>query len=227
MKHFQLNKYLFLVSFIGILCCTFTSCEVEDISGKHYYISNEVRKYMADTTQKYIDMVDNVQMKERFKIEKNYYFSIEEPNYLYFSTFTGAGTISGVAYSEIFSIAYKSVLNQYYFRFRITGNYDNETMLEVKWCEDSYNFSKNDFDDNNRFEYNFRTKKVTSKLKPKVIFHDSLTIAETTYFDIIEIDYSSKKGKINENTPIKTYFAKNAGLIKFVPKEGIVLERIE
>lgn len=227
MKHFQLNKFAFLVLIICTLSSIFTSCEVEDISGNHYYISNEVRKYMADTTQKYIDMVDNVQMKERFKVEKNYFFNTEEPNYLYFSTFTGAGYISGIAYSENFSIAYKSLLNQYYFRYRITGNYGNETMLEVKWCEDSYNFSKNDFDDNNRFEYNFRTKKITSKLKPKVRFYDSLTIASTSYFDIIEIDYSSKKDKINENTPIRVFFAKNAGLIKFEPKEGIVLERLK
>jgi hypothetical protein len=227
MTHFQLNKFAFLVLIICILGSIFTSCEVEDISGNHYYISNEVRKHMADTTQKYIDMVDNVQMKERFKVERSYFFYTEDPNYLYFSTFTGAGYISGVAYSENFSIAYKSMLNQYYFRYRITGNYGNETMLEVKWCEDSYNFNKNEYNDNNRFEYNFRTKKVTSKVKPKIRFYDSLIVSNKTYFDIIEIDYSSIKNKINNNTPIKIFFAGKAGIIKFMPVEGVVLERVE
>ena len=33
--------------------------------------------------------------------------------------------------------------------------------------------------------------------------------------------------KINENTPIKIYFAEKAGLIKFVPIEGIEVERIK
>jgi len=227
MKHFQLNKLAFLVLIICTFGAFFTSCEVEDISGNHYYISNEVRKYMADTTQKYIDMIDNVQMKERFMIKKNYLFSIEEPKYLYLTTFTGAGNISGIAFSEIFSIAYKSLLNQYNIRYRLTGNYGNETKLEVKWCEDSYNFSKNDFEDNNRFEYNFRTKKITSKVKPKIRFYDSLVVANKTYFDIIEIDYSSIKSKINSNTPIKVFFAGKTGIIKFMPVEGVELERVE
>jgi hypothetical protein len=109
----------------------------------------------------------------------------------------------------------------------MTGNYGNETTLEVKWCEDSEYLYKDEYKDNNRLEYNFSTKKVTSKVKPKIRFYDSLIVSNKTYFDIIEIDYSSIKNKINNNTPIKIFFAGKAGIIKFMPVEGIELERVE
>ena len=227
MKHFQLNKHLFFFSFIIILSFSFTACEVEDINGKYYYIDEVVRKYLTDTTQNHIDFVDNMLIKEHFVVERDYFFNTEEPYYLYHRSFIGAGYISGIAYAETFSISYKSVLNDYHFRYRIAGSYGNETTLEVKWCEDSNNLSKNDFDDNNRFEYNFRTKKVTSKVKPKIRFYDSLVVANKTYFDIIELDYSSIKNKINSNTPIKVFFAGKTGIIKFMPVEGVELERVE
>jgi hypothetical protein len=172
-------------------------------------------------------MVDNVQMKEKFHIERNYFFNTQEPYYHYFSEFKGGGSVKGTAFAETYTIAYKSILSQYYFRFRIRGSLLNQTTLEVKWCEDRYNFYKNDYEDNNQFEYNFCSKKVTSKIKPKVSFYDSLTISNTTYFDVIEIDYSNIKDKINENTPIRTFFASKVGLIKFIPKDGIIVERIE
>jgi hypothetical protein len=54
-----------------------------------------------------------------------------------------------------------------------------------------------------------------------------LVVNNITYQDVIEIDYSSLKDKINENTPSKIYFAGKAGLIKFVPLEGIEVERIK
>jgi hypothetical protein len=227
MKHFQLNKQLILFVLTGLLSLIFTACEVEDINGKYYYIDESVHKYLPDTAQNHIDFVDNMLIKEHFIVERDYFFNTEEPFFLYHRNFFGAGDISGIAYAETFSISYKSVLNNYHFRYRMTGNYGNETTLEVKWCEDSEYLYKDEYKDNNRLEYNFSTKKVTSKVKPKIRFYDSLIVSNKTYFDIIEIDYSSIKNKINNNTPIKIIFAGKAGIIKYMPVEGVELERVE
>ena len=224
MRIFQSNKlgYLLLLTLVLLYCY---SCTVEDIDGKRFYIASEARKYMLDTTETSFRMEDNVGIKETFHIEKNIFYNAQVPNYLYYEEFKGAGAISGTAVAEKFGITYESVLNQYYFRYSLTSVI--ETKLEISWCLDDYNFSSNSWEDNNRFEYNFNTKKVSSKLKPKVKFFDSLVVNNITYQDVIEIDYSSLKDKINENTPSKIYFAGKAGLIKFVPLEGIEVERIK
>lgn len=213
-------SYLLLLTVVLTYCY---SCTDENIDGKTFYISSEAKKYMLETTETSIRMEDNVGLKETFHIEKGGFHNLQAPTFIFFEEFKGTGGFSGTALAEIFGVTYKSVMNQYYFKYSLTSKID--TKLEIDWCLDDYNFSSRRWEDNNRFEYNFNTKKVSSKLKPKIKFLDSMVVKNITYQNVIEIDYSSLKDKINENTPIKIYFAGKAGLIKFVPLEGIEVER--
>jgi hypothetical protein len=222
MRIFQSNKLSYLLLLTVVLTYSY-SCT--DIEGKTFYIAGEAKKYMIESTETSIIMEDNVGLKETFHIEKGGLHNSQSPTFIFFEEFKGSGGFSGIAFAEIFGVTYKSVMSQYYFKYSLTSEID--TKLVINWCLDSYNFSSSSWEDNNRFEYNFNTKKVSSKLKPKVKFLDSMVVNNITYQDVIEIDYSSLKDKINENTPIKIYFAGKAGLIKFVPLEGIEVERIK
>lgn len=229
MKIFQSNRLssllLLTILLIYSYSCTDESIDVKTIEGKTFYIASEAKKYMVETTETSISMVDNVGLKETFKIEKGGLHDLQAPTFIFFEEFKGTGNFSGTASAKIFGVTYKSVMSQYYFKFSLTSKID--TKLEIDWCTDTYDFSSGSWEDNNRFEYNFNTKKVCSKLKPKVVFLDSLRVKNITYQNVIEIDYSGLKNKISENTPIKIYFAGKTGLIKFVPLEGIEVERIK
>lgn len=226
MKHSLLNnsqKHILGLFFVFIMA---SSCEhIENLQGKRFTISSEAKKYFIDTTSSSITMKDNVGFNETFYTEKSTFKFAQVPQYHYIEYIIGSGNYTGAFTAEKFGITYKSLLNNYYFRYLITSEVENQ--LEICWSEDSYNFSKREYEDNNRFVYNFKTKKVTSKLKPLVVFHDSIIVSDIKYKNIIEIDYSKIKNKINENTPLKIYFASKAGLIKYVPQEGIVVERIK
>lgn len=237
MRHIQLknNGSHFILGF-GLLIILF-SCEVEEIKpvknekyaenveGKEYYISGDVKKYTFDVTKTSFQMSDNVGMQEKFHISTNRTYNGQIPTYYYFEPVVCSGIYTGTAYFENFGVSYQSVLNSYFFRYIITGGF--ETQLTIKWSEDVYDFNTRTFLDNNRFEYNFKTKKVTSKVKPDVNFYDSINVKDFVYQDVIEIDYSDVKDKIDENTPVKSYFSGKSGLIKIMLKEGIVLERIQ
>ena len=223
MRIFRSNKLSYLLLLTVVLTYSY-SC-TDNIEGKTFYIASEAKKYMIETTETSIRMEDNVGLKETFHIEKGGFHNLQAPTFIFFKEFNGSGGFSGTALAEIFSVTYKSVMSQYYFKYSLTSEID--TKLEIDWCLDSYNFSSRSWDENNRFEYNFNTKKVSSKLKPKVKFVDSMVVKNITYQDVIEIDYSGLKDKINENTPVKIYFAGKAGLIKFVPVESIEVERIK
>lgn len=231
MRHFQSkNKCInFLLSF-GILFFLF-SCEreiIEDkinIEGKDYYISSYAKKYIFNVTQTTILMNDNVGMQEEFSLSTNFIYNVKVPTYYYFERFIGTGMYKGTAYFETFGASYISVLNRYFFRYIITGGFD--TRLEIKWREDIYDFKTSSFLDNNRFEYNFKTKNVSSKVKPEVNFYDSMLVRNVIYQDVIEIDYSNIENLIDENTPVKSYFSGKSGLIKLILKNGYELERIQ
>lgn len=226
MNHIRLNKQAVSI-LILVLVFLVSSCEeIEYIDGNKYYIVDDVRKYMVDTTQTSFDMTDNNQITETFYIEKSGFNYLDRPYYHYFSSFRGAGYIQGRAYAENFNIAYKSRFSDYDLKFEITGWMDSVSILVVKWGEDKVEYGKREFDDNDYwFVYDFARKKITSKLKPEIIFHDSMTLKSKTYFDIIEIDFSKMSKTKRKNAPMKIYFAGKEGLIKFAPIDNIELVR--
>jgi hypothetical protein len=226
MNHIRLNKQAVGI-LILILVFLLGSCEeIEYIDGNKYYIIDDVRKYMVDTTQTSFDMTDNNQISETFYIEKSGFNYLDRPYYHYLSSFQSIGYVQGRAYAENFNIAYKSRFSDYDLKFEITGWMDNVTILVVKWGEDKKEFGKREYDDNDDwFVYDFYRKKITSKIKPKIIFHDSMTLKSKTYFDIIEIDFSKMSKTKRKNAPMKIYFAGKIGLIKFVPIDNIELFR--
>ncbi len=63
-------------------------------------------------------------------------------------------------------------------------------------------------------------------MTPEILFYDSLTVKGVTYRNMIEIDYSGKINEIDDFTPVKTFISGEKGLVKFIRKDGITLERI-
>ena len=163
MNHIQLNKQivgLIVFSFVFLLC----SCEIEYIDGNKYYIVNDIRKYMVDTTQSSFNMTDNNQISETFYIDKSGFNYLDNPYYHYFSSFQASGYIQGRAFAESFYIAYKSELSGYDFKFEITGWMDSVTILVVKWGENKVEFDKKKWSDNDYwFVYDFAQKKSPRK----------------------------------------------------------------
>lgn len=226
MKHIQ----FFSRSILTILCIlVLCACESpEYLNGTKHFLSDEVHKYMADTTITKFNMTDNVGISETFYVEKSNFGSYQWPHHHYFSLFHITGSIKAYGYAENFNIAYKSAFSNYTFRFELNSRSDNKTHLIVKWGEDDIEFEKKKYDDaDNWFTYDFTDRKVTSRLKPKIRFAESMTIRNTTFYDIIEIDFSEISESKRMDAPYKITFAGKKGLIKFEPVKGIELTRID
>ncbi len=199
MKHtqFTINNALFLLTIVF-----FSSCG-EKIEGT-FYLTDEAKKYQIDTTITSFNMVDNYGITEEFYVDKNIWYTTHH----YFSNYGNGVT------DEIFGIAYYSSLNDYSFMFVLRPDLEG-TDLEVEWNQ------------RDLLEYNFGTKKVESGTVAEVSFYDTLTVRGVKYNNIIEIDYSNTKNEIDADTPVKTYISGDMGLIKFIRKDNITMERIE
>jgi len=203
MKHIRLiTSFLIII----LLCLSLYNCERKcDIKGK-FYISQNVRKYQIDTTISSFKMVDNYGITEEFYMDKNIWFKTHH----YFNEWGS----DCEAFGETFGVAYNSSLNDYFFMFVLRADVQ-DTDLEVEWNQ------------RDRFDYNFGDKKVTYGVIPKILFYDSLVVRGKTYNDIIEIDYSNKINQIDDNTPVITYISGDKGLVKFIRKDNVIMERIE
>lgn len=226
MNHIQLNNQAVAILILSLVFLLGSCEEIENIEGNKYYMVDDVRKYMVDTTQTNFDMTDNNQITETFYIDRSGFNYSDRPYYHYLSSFQSIGYRQGRAFAENFNIAYKSSFSGYDFKFELTGWMDNVTILIVKWGENKVESGKREWSENDYwFVYDFARKKITSKIKPQIVFHDSMTLKNKTYYDIIEIDFSKLSKTKRENAPLKIYFAGKVGLIKFVPFDNVELIR--
>lgn len=201
MKRIQLTIKL-LVLLLHLI--TLHGCG-EKIEGT-FYISEEAQRYQIDTTIYSFKMVDNYGITEEFYMDKHIWYTTHH----YFSEWG----VDGTAFGETFGVAYFSVLNDFFFMYVLRADVES-TDLEIEWNQ------------RDRFVYNFGTKKVTYGVAPLISFYDSLVIRNIIYRRIIEVDYTSKLSKIDYNTPVKTYISGDKGLVKFIRKDNVVFERVE
>lgn len=179
------------------------SC-IGDIEGT-FYISDEAKKYQIDTTIISFKMIDNYGITDEFYMNNIWYNT-----HHYFDEWG----INDKAYGETFGVAYHSIINNYFFMYVLRADVEF-TNLEIEWNQKDI------------MVYNFSSKKVTSDIKPKILFYDSLIVRDISYKNIIEIDYSNNLSEIDLYTPIKSYISGDKGLIKFIRRDNIVFERIE
>jgi hypothetical protein len=175
----------------------------KDIEGT-FYLSNEARKYQIDTAITSIKMVDNHGISEEFFMDQ----------YIWYAThhyFIEWGT-DGDARGETYGVAYTSVVSRFMFMMVLRADVENSE-LEIEWNQ------------KDRFLYNFSTKQIEDGIKPEIKFYDTMTVSGVVYFNIIEVNYTDKKDEIDKDTPLITYISGKNGLIKLVRKDGIVLER--
>lgn len=196
----SINKLAVLL----IILLFFGNCG-KDIEGT-FYLSNEARKYQIDTTITSIKMVDNYGISEEFSMDKYIWFATHH----YFSEW---GT-NGDARGETYGVAYNSVVNRFMFMMVLRAHVEN-TELEIEWNQ------------KDRFSYNFSTMQIEYGIKPEIKFYDTMTVRGVVYFNIIEVNYADKKDEIDDDTPLITYISGKNGLIKLVRKDGIILERTQ
>jgi len=202
MRPIRLTIKLLYIILAGALLC---SCGGDDLEGT-YYLSDEAREYMIDTTVTSFRMVDNHGLTDEFYLDGYIWYTLHH----YFSEW---GT-EGDAFGETFGVAYMSSVNDYSFMFVLRANV-GYTELDVEWNQ------------RDRLTYNFKSGKVTYGVVPGIMFYDTMSVKGITYSNIIEIDYSGRVTEIDDNTPVKTYISGEKGLIKFIRKDNIVFERIE
>lgn len=187
-----------------VLLMVCSSC-VETLKGT-FYLSDEARAYQIDTTITSIKLIDNFGISEEFYLDNSVWYSTH--NY-----FHEWGT-DGEAWGETYGVAYSSTVNGFFFMFVLRADVEN-TDLEIEWNQ------------KDRLVYNFGTKMVESGIIAKIRFHDSLTVRNISYRNVIEVDYSDNINAIDIHTPVKTFISGNKGLIKMERKDNIILERIE
>jgi hypothetical protein len=176
-----------------------------DIEGT-FYISDEARKYQIDTTITTMKFVDNFGISEAFVIDQNTWYTTHH----YFNEWG----IDGDAWGETFGVAYNSTVNGFFFMFVLRADVEN-TDLVIEWNQ------------KDRLVYNFGTRSVEYGVEANIKFHDTLTVREIIYQDVIEVDYTEKINEIDNDTPVRTYISGNKGLIRFERKDNIILERTE
>ncbi|MFA6403330.1 MAG: hypothetical protein WCX31_17160 [Salinivirgaceae bacterium] len=176
---------------------------IDEVEGT-FYISDEALKYQIDTTITSFQMQDNFGITEGFYLDQNIWYATHH----YFSQVG-----NGATYIETFGVNYYSVLGNYSFMFVLRAQVEY-TQMEIEWNQ------------TDRISYNFNSKKVESGLKANISFFDSLSVRNHTYYRIIEVDFSTIANQIGPDTPLKIFISGNDGLIKFIRKEGIVVERI-
>lgn len=192
-----------ILTSLFIINC-FSGCG-EKIEGT-YYLSNEARKYQVDTSITSIKMIDNYGISEEFLMDKYIWHTTHH----YFSEW---GT-DGDARGETYGVAYNSVVNRFMFMMVLRAHVEY-TELEIEWNQ------------KDRFSYNFSTMQIEYGIKPEIKFYDTMTVSGVVYFDIIEVNYTDKKDEIDKDTPLITYISGKNGLIKLVRKDGIILERTQ
>lgn len=184
----------------------FSACGRHCDSRDRFYFTPEDLKYQPDTTGYPFKMVDNHGITEEFYVDRTNFY----PDHHYFSILGNECD----PVSETFGIAYHSTVNDYFISMVMRAGIPSAS-LEIDWNL------------RNWFTYDFGTAKVIDGIAPEIYFYDSLTVRGKTYYKIIEIDYTGKINQIDANTPVKTYISGNEGLIKFIRKDNITLERIE
>lgn len=157
--------------------------------GGTFYLSEESKAYMIDTTITSFEMVDSNGMTEGFYIPQDPF----ETQHHYFNDY-GNGIIE-----ESFNVQYNSTLNYYIFDFLLRA-IDDSTFLNIEWNQ------------KDRFDYNLRTGEIEYGIAPKLSFHDSLTVRGVEYKDIIEIDYYSRIEDTDIDTPIKNLYVRRKRL---------------
>ncbi|MDR2009391.1 MAG: hypothetical protein LBQ22_02790 [Bacteroidales bacterium] len=183
-----------------IVILGFSSCN-NDLEGT-FRLSDEAQKYLIDTTIISFRMEDNYGISEEF-----YQSNIFYQTHHFFYPLEDA-------FLENFGISYSSSINRFYFMYVLRADTDH-TSMEIEWNQ------------KDMFTMNLNTKEITYGVVPKVSFCDTMTVRNTNYYNIIEIDYTDNINKIDKDTPVKTYISGNKGLIKFIRKDGVILERVE
>lgn len=191
-------KHIRLTIKVLFIAVIIYSCTPDEPEGI-FNLSEAAQKYKIDTTITSFQMIDNNGLTEGFYLNNyNSYFHRPWANGLF----------------EIYNLDYKSVLNNYNFTINLRAD-DISSTLSLNWNYNNYVY------------YDFKTTEVYGeKATPILKFYNSITIQNTIYYDIIEIDFSEKTHKIDDKTPVKTYISGEKGLIKLIRKDGVVLERI-
>lgn len=195
----SINKLIFSL-FIVLL---FSKCG-GDIEGT-FYLSEEARKYQIDTSILSVRLIDNYGISEEFYMDQNIWYTTHN----YFSEWG----VDGKAWGETYGVAYHSSVNRFFFMFVLRADVEH-TDLEIEWNQ------------KDRTVFNFATKKTESGVRGRISLYDSLTVRGIRYYNIIELDYSERIDEIDDDTPVKTYISGDKGLLKFIRKDNIVLERV-
>lgn len=192
-------KHIHSIIKLLFICTLLLSCTKDEPEGT-FSLSPEAQKYKIDTTITSFQMIDNNGITEEFYINNiNAYYHEPWTNGLF----------------EIYNIDFSSAINNYNFIIELRAD-DISSTLKINWNYNDYLY------------YDFKTFEIYGEPTIATLkFYDSIQIKNTTYYDIIEIDYSNKINKIDSKTPIKTYISGKKGLIKLIRKDGNILERIE
>lgn len=207
MRHIQLIKILSSLILVLIIATFISSCCNNEVHGT-FYISEQARKYMPDTTIQSFEMIDQNGITEGFYINDRHWYS----THLYMSQWGEPNRCGDGFATEDFGIAYSSTMNDYFLMITLRSDTDG-TELELEW---------NQID---RVTYNIDKNEITSDQKPSIEFISSIVIDDFKYDDVILFDFQEITNEININTPQKIYIAANYGLIKYELQNGIISER--
>jgi hypothetical protein len=191
-------------SFIVLLLIILSNGCGDKIEGT-FYLSEKSLKYQVDTTILTFQMIDEYGIVEEF--------SLVDPYSMGHNYFNEWG-VDGEAFGEVYYVEYHSVLNDYFFTYYLRAD-EKFTELDIEWNQQD------------QCRFNIANGAFEGGVRAEVSFYDSLKVGNIVYRDIIEIDFSQKKNKINEQTPVKTFLSGKTGLVKFVRKDGVVVERID
>lgn len=172
------------------------------IEGTFYHI-DEVKPYYTDTTITTFEMKSSYGYTELFR-------KVNSSQHHYFMEW---GT-DGDAFGEMYNIQYTSLLNGIDYTFCFWGETDNDTELMLSWNANQY------------FYYSFKDDAFGEYSKAKMLFLDTLIVANVSYSPVLAFDFTAISESIYDDTPLILYFAGQAGLIKFVKKDGESFERV-
>ncbi len=119
MRPIRLTSKLAGLFLVAALCCR-CGGDLEGI----FYLSDEARRYMIDTTIRSFHMVDNLGMTEAFYMDEWIWYRTHH----YFSEWGSDGD----AYGEAFGVAYLSSVNDYAFMFVLRAQV-GYTEMEIEW----------------------------------------------------------------------------------------------
>lgn len=207
MKHTLLNRLTWLLFFTILVGNIFTSCCSNEIHGT-FYIDDEARKYMPDTTIRHFKMLDQNGITDGFYIDETTWYK----THIYMSEWGSANRCGDASFSETFGVAYSSTMNGVFMMIVLRANPEG-TELELEWNQ------------TDRVNYNFLTKEISSEKKPSIQFIDNMEIKGKTYTKVILFDFRNILQQISYGTPKQIYIAEKYGLIKYVSQMGSTFER--